>query len=241
MGTEITVDKTSAYLALPDDVGPCLILIHEVWGLNAHIRDVADRFAAEGYVVLAPDLLSKTGIPDKVSPELMRRADDPATRDEAQKEMRAAMAPMQSPEFAAETLETLKGCYEFLRQHEATTGIVAVIGFCFGGTYAFALAAEEPDLACAIPFYGHSEGIMEKLDQILAPILAFYGEQDTALVSTLPDLEEAMAEHDVEFSYVAYEGTGHAFFNDTNPSTYNEAAAKDSWNKSLAFLSEHTS
>ena len=240
MGTEVQIGSNVAYLSTPNHTGPGLILIHEVWGLNANVRNIADRFAAEGYAVLAPDLLSGTGIAEKISPEILQRVANPVTRDEAQKEMREAMAPIASPQFAEETLSKLQECFDFLLEHESTTGVVAVLGFCFGGTYAFSLAAAEPGLACAIAFYGHTDGIMDKLDNIDAPILAFYGELDTALIEGLPLLEEAMAEHEVDFSYKVYPNTGHAFFNDTNPTTYNADAAQDSWKQSIAFLAENT-
>lgn len=241
MGTDITIGQTSAYLSAPTSgVHPGLIVIHEVWGLSEHIKNVSDRFSAEGYVVVAPDLLSHTGITEKMSPELLSRAANPETRDEAQKELRANMAPLQSSEFAEDTITRLKQCFQWLVASKQTTGVVAVVGFCFGGTYSFSLAANEPNLACAIAFYGHAEGIMDRLDQIKAPILAFYGEKDHSLVDSLPELEEKMTEQEVEFAYKVYPNTGHAFFNDSNPTTYDAEAANDSWKQSLAFLAEYS-
>src|SRR5690349_2804816 len=111
-----------------------IILIHEIWGLTDHIKDMANRFASVGYAVMAPDLLSHTGVTAKISPQIMQEIANPATRDEAQKKMREAMAPVNSPEFGAETLEKLQDCFRFLQQEKKQAN-VAVVGFCFGGTY----------------------------------------------------------------------------------------------------------
>ena len=240
LSMEITIGTTPAYLALPAEIGAGIVLIHEVWGLDAHIRQVADRFAAEGYLVVAPNLFSGNQITATVNPELFQRASNPATRDAAQVELRKALTPISSPEFSDVTVKRLKHCYEFLVSHASSSGIVAVVGFCFGGTYTYTLTTEEPNVACAIAFYGHAEGIMGKLDTVKTPILAFYGEQDRSLTEALPTLETEMTKHDVVFSYKVYPNTGHAFFNDTNPLTFNALAAADSWEKSLAFLKEHT-
>src|SRR5476649_256378 len=103
--------KISADLTKPEQPAPGLILIHEVWGLKDHIKDVADRFAAQGYAVLAPDLLSHTGITDKVDQSILKEVMNPATRDEAQKKLREATAPMHAPEFGESTVQRLEGCF----------------------------------------------------------------------------------------------------------------------------------
>ena len=157
MTKEITIENFKAYLSAPDGDQqlPGLIIIHEVWGLNDHIKDVANRFAAQGYVVVAPDLLSQTGVLEKIDQSIMKQIHNPATRDEAQKKLRAAMAPIQSPEFGRETVVKLTQCVAFLSQQPTVSEKIAVVGFCFGGTYAYALAANQPNLAAIIPFYGH--------------------------------------------------------------------------------------
>lgn len=227
-----------AFLSSPSDTDshPALILIHEVWGLTDHIKDITDRFSKEGFVVLAPDLLSETGITEKVDQKIMAEIRDPSTRDEAQKKLRAALVPIQSPEFGKETIEKLKSCIDFLIQSEKVNGKVGVIGFCFGGTYCFALAAEDHRVLASVPFYGHALEPLEKVKNISCPVLSFYGENDHNLVDPLPELEKAMEKYGKDFSFEVYKNTGHAFFNDTNPLTYNQNAAKDAWEKSLVFL-----
>lgn len=230
-----------AFLAAPEkDTHPGLILIHEIWGLDEHIKDVTKRFSKEGYVVLAPDLFFGTLIENSVSPDLFAQMGNPKTRDEAQKKMRAALAPMQSPEFAKDMMHKLEMCFNYLEEQEYCNGTIGVLGFCFGGSYSFALAAEQPKVKVAIPFYGQapSEGQIEKIS---CPILAFYGEQDENLMKTLPELKEMMKKHRKHFQEVVYPNCGHAFFNDTNPKRYNKEAATDAWPKTLTFLSTNLS
>ncbi len=238
MTDNITIDTTPVYKSVPDnEVKGGIIVIHEVWGLNDHIRNVADRFASEGYLVYAPDLLSQTGIEEKVTAQLQKDLFDPEKRNEIQPKMRQLMAPIQEPQFAKDTVNSLKQIFDSLYSEKLTNGKVAVVGFCFGGTYSYNLAVAEPKLKAAVPFYGHSDQTVEELRQIQAPIQAFYGEKDEALIANLPDLENRMHEAEVDFNYKVYTDCGHAFFNDTNPYAYNESAAKDAWNKTLEFLS----
>jgi carboxymethylenebutenolidase len=128
--------------AVPDDEieHPAVILIHEIWGLNEHTKDVATRLSKEGYVVLAPDLLAGTGIEEKIDPSILQDLKDPEKKDEAQKKMREATAPIHSPEFGEKTLAKLETCFELLHNHRRSTGKIAIVGFCFGGTYAYSFA-----------------------------------------------------------------------------------------------------
>jgi carboxymethylenebutenolidase len=213
-----------------------LVVVHEVWGLVRHTKDVADRFAAEGYVAVAPDLLSGAGgVPD-LSGELQEAAFDPQQRSNAQPRLRKHMAPMRSPEYAKHAVAALRVCFDHLEGVPGLAGRVAATGFCLGGTYTFSLAVAEPRLRAAVPFYGHAEFKDAELRAINCPVLAFYGEQDSALVEELPGLKHRMRAAGVDFEAVVYPGTGHAFFNDTNRYTYNAEAAEDSWRRTLAFL-----
>jgi carboxymethylenebutenolidase len=229
-----TEKSFTAHLVRPEGASKgALIVIHEIWGLNPHTKDVAERFAAQGYLTLAPDLLSGTEVDGKVDATITRRLQDPATRDEAQKEMRAALAPMQHPAFSQEVMTKLAACFAFLY---AETEHIGVIGYCFGGTYSFARAVAEPRLKVALPYYGHAEQNVGELKKITCPVYAFYGEQDHGLVDALPNLEKRMQEAGVSFKATVYPNCGHAFFNDTNPNMYNQAAATDAWEQTLSLL-----
>jgi carboxymethylenebutenolidase len=233
------IGNIPAYRA--DPKGACkggILLIHEVWGLSHHIKDVADRFAEQGYLVLAPNLLSDTEIEAKLTPELQKDLFDPKKRNAAQPKLRELMAPLQSPEFARITIDKVKICFDFFYKEPEANHKIAVVGYCFGGTYSYHLAAHEPRLKAAVAYYGHADLNVEQLKAINCPILAFYGENDERLIESLPDLADKMKMADVTFNYKVYQNTGHAFFNDTNPFAFSKDAASDSWSRTLDFLSQ---
>jgi carboxymethylenebutenolidase len=243
MGRMITLEADGpfdAYVAEPDGARPPrggLVVIHEIWGLVDHIKDVADRFAREGFVVVAPDLLSRIG----VGPELGRQlqeimfSPDARVRTEGQPRLREATAPTQAPSYAAWAIGALRVAVDRLQENPLVGNRVAVTGFCFGGTYSFALAAEDPRIRAAVPFYGVPPQVTET-DKITAPVLAFYGDLDARLMASLPEVEQAMKRGGVDFTSHVYAGAGHAFFNDTNPHAYVPAAAADAWTRTLGFL-----
>ena len=130
-----------------------LIVIHEIWGLVDHIKRVADRYAAEGYLVIAPDILSRGGITPEVGLEiatLMAGAEEDRTK--AQPLMREKMAPVNVPEYAAWAVGALKSVVDYLEVQPEVDGRIGVLGFCFGGSYSFALAAADRRIRGAVPF-----------------------------------------------------------------------------------------
>lgn len=229
-------EALTAYLAEPsDEVKGGIILIHEVWGLDDHIRDVADRFAREGYVTVAPDLLGDHRITDEVR-KLQTDLFDPVKRNEAQPRLRELMAPLHDDAFVRQAVASLKACFDTLQERDDVGGRIAAVGFSFGGTYAYQLAAEEPLIKAVVPFYGHAPLTEGKLNWITCPVLAFYGEHDERLVRQLPEVEQAMSDANVGFEARVYDTAGHAFFNDDNPQAYNREAAEDAWQRTLEFL-----
>ena len=239
--TDVPGHDLTAYRAEPD--GPprgAVVVIQEIWGLGDHIKDVADRFAAEGYLAVAPDLRGHVGLTPEVGArlfELMHSASE-QERLAAQPQMRAATTPARQPEFAAWAVPALRGVVDGLAGEPGIDGRVGVVGFCFGGTYAFALAAADDRVRAAIPFYGH---FPEQADPatISCPVLAFYGEKDHGITDGVPDLEDRMAAAGVDFTARVYHGVGHAFFNDTATSRYDADVARDAWERTLAFLGAH--
>jgi len=230
----------SAYVAHPQgEAKGALVLIHEVWGLVDHITGIADRFAAEGYLVIAPDLMSSIGIEAQVGLELnaIMKSTDEKVRSEGQPRLRAAFAGMNAPEFGAWSLAALGECVTYLEQQPGIEGRIAVTGFCFGGSYSFALAAADSRIRAAVPFYGAPPEIAT-VSRIVCPVLAFYGETDTTLIDSLPEVTAAMQTSGIDFTAKLYENAGHAFFNDTNEFMYRADAAADSWQRTLAFLNQ---
>lgn len=215
-----------------------LVLIHEIWGLVDHIRDVSDRFAEEGWLVAAPDILSHAGLEPHLGQELFAilNGDDQEAKAAAQPRMREALSGMRAPGYAEWAVPALTAVVDWLEQQPDVDGRIAVTGFCFGGTYAFALAAADGRIRAAVPFYGTAPA-PEQIARIQAPVLALYGEQDPPLIDALPGVRQAMAEAGVDFDAVVYPGAQHAFFNDTG-SRYSPAHAMEAWARVLGFLDE---
>jgi carboxymethylenebutenolidase len=240
MGQLIDLDdgEFAAYVGQPrGTVRGGLVVIHEIWGLVDHIKDIADRLAENGYVAVAPDLLSGIGISPKVGQELLaiRTSEDASERSRLQPLLREKLAPTHSPEFAQWAVSALRRTVDYLAERPEVDNRIGVIGFCFGGSYSFALAATDSRIRVAIPFYGSPPELTE-VGRIACPVLAFNGDQDERLMSSLLDVSAAMAQAGVDFTSHVYPGVGHAFFNDTSPQTYDAASAADAWKRTLEML-----
>jgi carboxymethylenebutenolidase len=244
MSSDITIETErgtcAAHLALPEGAGkyPTLVLIEEIWGVDAHIKSVAERLAREGFIVLAPELLPE-GVLDIMTPQVKVDLFDPEKREKVQPILREAMAPISQPDFAEGAIAKLRACVDYLVAHAQSNGKVGSIGFCFGGTYSLHLAINDPRLDACIVFYGMPPEPLDQVASIACPVLMLNGEKDERIVAKLPEFEAAMKEHDQVYQSIVYPGVGHAFFNDTNSRTYDEATARDAWEKSLAFLHKH--
>lgn len=217
---EGSTGEMRGYLARPaeaTDPLPAVIVIHENRGLNAHIQDVVRRTALAGYVALGPDFLSPAG-------------GTPADEDLA-RDLIGALDPEQTLGNALATLA-------FLTEHEATTGRVGCVGFCWGGGLTHRLATQAPDLAAAVPFYG-SAPPLEDVPGIVAPLLLQYAELDERINAGIPDYEAALQAAAKAYTLHLYEGVDHAFHNDTNAARYDEAAATLAWERTLAFFAQH--
>ena len=208
------------YLATPPGgSGPGLIVIQEWWGLVDHIRDVCDRFAAAGFVALAPDLYHGRTIaePDEAGKAMMAMKMDLAARD-----MSGAVD-------------------EVVRRSGAPH--IGVIGFCMGGGLALVLATQRPDaVAAVVPCYGVIPWPDAQPDYsaLSAAVLGHYASDDGFFT---PEAAEALGEQlrglGKEVEIIVYPGTDHAFFNDTRPEVYDAAAATLAWERTLDFLHTH--
>ncbi len=163
------------YLAAPSGAGPfpAILVIHENRGLNEHTRDVARRFAIEGFVALAPDALSRRGgTASMKTPDEARTAIGTISAEEALADLEAGLA----------YLDTLPNVQK---------GQLASIGFCWGGARSFALATQSPRLRAAVVFYGSAPPV-EQLDNVKCPVLGIYGETDERITSRVPEVASAM-------------------------------------------------
>lgn len=216
-----------------------LVVVHEIWGLTDHIRAVADRFAAAGWLAVAPDILTHAGVTPAAGTELFALMNDPDehTRVAAQPRMRDALTASRDPEYGGWAVGALRSAVDWLQAQPGVDGRLAVTGFCFGGTYTFALAAGDPRIRAAVPFYGVAPD-EAGIGRIRAATLAFYGGQDARITDALPDVRTRMAAAGVDFTPIVYPDASHAFFNDTG-SRYDPAAAADAWTRATAFLATH--
>lgn len=216
-----------------------LILIHEIWGLNDNIRDISRRFGKEGYTVLAPDLLAELPDENRITPDILLTMRNPKNREESQEKMKSILKPIQSNEFLEISISKTKECFRYLKNIQNIPDI-GIIGFCFGGTYCFALSMFEKDLKASIPFYGRFPfQYTNNIEDINCKTLAFYGEEDTELITSIPDIKSRMDQYGKDFEYIVYPNCGHAFFNEKNLGLYNKEAAQAAWDKTLEFLKEN--
>lgn len=211
--------KINGYLARPKDKSkrPAVIVIHQNRGLNPHIEDVARRLAVEGFLTLAPDLLSVNG---------GTPPDDDAARDLHNKTSREDMI--------AAALASIP----FMLKHPESTGKVGTVGFCFGGGVVNRLAAGSPDLAAAVSYYG-AQIPADLVPNVKAPLLLHYAEHDQAIDSGIPAYEAALKADHKRYTIYIYPGTQHAFNDDTAGVRYNKAAADLAWERTLAFFREN--
>jgi len=232
--------EVDVYRAVPKgEIKGGLIVIHEIWGLVDHIKDVADRFAAAGYVAYAPDILSKAGITPQAGKELSELISHPdeKVRVAAQPRFRELMAPAHDPAYGAWALEALSTVVDDLAGQPGVDGRIGVVGYCFGGSYSFGLAATDARIRAAVPYYG-APPEQVSVAKINCPVLAIYGEDDDRLISGLPEVTKRLQDAGVDFTSKVYPDAGHAFFNDKS-SNYRAEAAADAWRLTLDFLASN--
>jgi len=213
---ETTAGPTTAYVDRPvEDTNAAVILIHEWWGINQHIRDLARRYTQEGYNCIAPDLY----------------------RGRVAQDVAEASALMQA--LAIEDgLETIRKAMSAASDTYGWDQFV-INGFCMGGTFALRAACEIPELKAAAPFYGDipEEDVLKKLT---APTLFIAGRRDAWInEAKVNGLREAATKHNLPVEVVSYDAD-HAFFNDTRPEVYDPEAAKDAWQRVLRHFEKYT-
>ncbi len=249
--------ELAGYLALPElppgRTAPGVILIHEIFGPDAHIQEVARRFAAEGYAALAPNLftgeLEAILTPANIAlamqafaqapPDLRRNpakfAEFAATQPPERRPVLGAFARIQSPDALAGFAQDLLGVHAFLAElSEVDPDRIGSLGFCFGGAMSARLATVDPELRAAVIFYGQNPPLVD-VPRIRAALLGLYGAEDPGITGTVPELAEAVRKAGGSFEYRIYPGARHAFFNDTRPN-YHADSARDAWPRVLDFF-----
>jgi carboxymethylenebutenolidase len=218
---EFQANGTTApgYLAIPESGGgPATIVMQEWWGLDAHIRSVCDRFAAAGFLALAPDLFrgETTDQPSEAEQKMMA-----LSMDQAEKDMRGAV--------------------DYLAAHEGFQGGgVGSVGFCLGGGLSVWAASANPKVKGTVTYYYVMPHGKPDFTKIQGPVLGHFGTADEFVpVDAAKALEQELRDAGVDARFEFYDGAGHAFFNDTNRfGTYDRDAAERSWERTTSFLRE---
>ena len=206
--------STSGYLATPSSgKGPGVLVIQEWWGLVDHIKRVCDRFAAEGFSALAPDMYHG------------KTASEP---DDAGKLFMALNI--------AQAEKDLRGAAKFLAEHSSTPKI-GVVGFCMGGQLALFAATLNSNVAACVDFYGVHPNVKPDYSKLSGPVLGLFAEKDGFVTpQTARDLDAAIKKAGKQSEIHIYPNVDHAFFNDDNTAAYNKPAAEDAWKRTLNFF-----
>ena len=206
---------STAYVARPQDAAQhAVILIQEWWGINQHIRDLAGRYADEGYLCVAPDLYRGRVVQDAEEASALMHA---LAIEDGMETIRAA-------------IDATRATYSIER--------FAITGYCMGGTFALQAACEISELKAAAPFYGDipSEDVLRNLT---VPTLFIAGKRDAWInEEKVNGLKEIAEKYELPVEAVSYDAD-HAFFNDTRPEVYDAEAAKDAWQRVQEHFKKH--
>jgi carboxymethylenebutenolidase len=225
---EHRINAYAAWLRRDERV-PGIVIIHDVFGLTEHYRDIARRFAEEGFFALALDLYSREGAPHLANADAalqwMRQMND------------------------QRVLADIDAAVHLLRTRlEVRARSVGITGFCMGGRYALMAACAVPDLAACVSFYGPLRvaekplGALDVAADLSCPFLGLYGEQDRLIPrADIKELESILRRTEKTFKTKIYPDAGHAFFNDQRPEAYKADVAQDAWQRTLKFFRTHLS
>jgi len=212
-----------AFVAAPQtkDKRPAIIVIQEWWGLTDHIKDVARRYAAEGYVAIAPDLYSRLGNALTTDAGEAGKLMNTLKQEDGLKDLNATVAYL-----------------KFVPEVDGSR--IGVTGFCMGGSYALMLPCVNAEIKAAVPFYGQVPNPDTPLQKLSAPVLYFYGEDDGWITKAdVQRLATALKKYQKVGEVKTYPGAPHAFFRDVDKTVYRPEAAKDAWARTKAFFKQH--
>jgi carboxymethylenebutenolidase len=213
--------EVAGYLARPQSGAPfaSIIVIHENRGLTEFVLDIAQRWAGEGLLALAPDFLSRLGGTQSFdSMDAAREGIGRLRRDDVMADLAATVAYLQ-------------------QRDDVRRDRIGVSGYCWGGAQTHYFATVSTEIAFAIPFYG-SPPPFDRLDRITAPFFAVYAEDDARVNANMAEMEKRMRALGKRYDRRVYPGTQHAFMNFTNPGRYNAEQARAAWADATAFVRE---
>jgi carboxymethylenebutenolidase len=216
----------SAFVAYPErkDKAPVVIVIHEVFGLSDWVRGVVDRLAADGFIAIAPDMLSGKGPGGGGTDKF-------ASRDDVVKAVRDLSA--------TDVAAVLNAAGSYGKGLPAAKDKFATIGFCWGGAQSFLYATVQPGLNAAVVYYGTSPA-SEALKAVKAPVLGLYGEDDARVNATVGPAEEKMKELGKTFITRTYKGAGHGFLRaQDDRAGANLEASRKAWPETIEHLKKY--
>lgn len=223
MGEKVTFPSNGhiceGYMAAPPSgSGPAVVVIQEWWGLVPHIEDLVERFSKEGFLAIAPDLYHgrTTKSPDEAGKLLMELDVDRARQE-------------------------ITGAAEYLiGRPECTSRTFGVVGFCMGGALAQHVATTSDKVGAAVSFYGGFKQVDTPWENLTAPLLLIYGENDRGVPASQGiELEKKLRAMGKEVNVVTYTGADHAFFNDSRPEIFNPEAAQDAWTRTVLLFRQN--
>lgn len=215
LSVETVNGASKAFVAMPDGGGKkAVFVIQEWWGVNDHIRDIASRYADEGFIAIAPDLYRG---------KIATNADDASKM----------MHDLKIEDGLATIEATLAAAVETYG-----TSHFGITGYCMGGTFALRAACELEGFSAAVPFYGDIPGD-DVLEKLRTPTIFISGTRDGWITpEKVAQLEDATSRFELPVQSVKYDAD-HAFFNDTRPEVYDANAARDAWTMAVAFFKEN--
>lgn len=214
-------DSVSAWVVYPerDDTAPVVLVVHEIYGLTAWIRGIADQLAAAGFIAIAPDFLSGKGPGGAGS--------DAFDRQEAVRAIRGLDR--------GEIVRRLDASADYAMSQPSARDAFSVIGFCWGGSTSFLYATQQPRLRGAVVYYGSSPDT--GYERIAADVLGLYGGDDARVNATIPRAREAMARLNKRYETHVYDGAGHGFLRaQDGRAGANLEATRRAWPRTVAFL-----
>jgi carboxymethylenebutenolidase len=217
-------DRTvNAFIVYPEvkTKAPAVLVIHEIFGLSDWVETVADKLAANGYIAIAPDLLSGLGPTGKGSAEITGQ------------DLNRAVSGLSPDQVTAD----LNAVADYVKKLPAANGKLAVAGFCWGGAQSFRFATNRKDLSAAFVFYGTPPADVTPIN---APVYGFYAGNDARVDATIPAATDAMKAANKKYDPVTYDGAGHGFMrageDPANTVPANVTAHDQSWARMLAVL-----
>ena len=214
--------KLHTWIVYPEtkDKAPVVIVIHEIYGMSDWVRAVTDQLAAEGFIAVAPDLLSGKG-PDGGNTDSFKP-----------NQVGAAIQKLSK----ADAAQRLDAARDYAIALPAASDKTATIGFCWGGSASFNYATHQPKLNAAVVYYGTPPD-KDSLAKITCPIAAFYGQDDARVTSTVEPTKKLMSDLGKSYAPNIYEGAGHGFLRQQSARNgANQKAADQAWPATIAFL-----